>query len=198
MKTSIIAVAALLAAGCANVKTPSVISITGTVIGVEISENPVTQLPQAKLGYNRGEFAWVPISPGGVTPNVLHELSYSGIFDLKSAAIYQRMAVGDIAVTQPGAALMFARDSQGNVDAATAAAITRSVMAVPAPAASATASKLSLGKQYNASNRKEAFDAVASACGYPDFSAFLIEAVTPVEKVVEVKQKLIEAGLYTP
>lgn len=198
MLLSILGAVLLHVTGCANLHTPSVISSTGTVIGVEISENPATQMPRAKLGYNRGEFAWVPISPGGVTPNVLHELSYSSIFDLKGSAIYQRMAVGDIAVSQPGAALMFAKDKTGAVDPVAAAAITKAVTGIPAPAPSATASKLSLGKQYHASNRKEAFDAVAKSFGYADFSTFLIEPVTPDAQVVEIKARLIDDGLFVP
>jgi len=189
---------ALMVAGCANIQTPSVISATGTVIGVEIAQNPANQMPQAKLGYNRGEFAWVPLSPQWVTPNVLHELRYSGIFDMKTASIYQRMAVGDIAVSQPGSLMLFAKNSDGSVDPDIAEAISRAVAEVPAPDPAATASKLSLGKQYSVSTRKEAFDAVASSFGYKDFSAYLTEPDTPLPRQVEVKTKLIEEGLFIP
>ncbi len=49
--------------------------------------------------------------------NVLMELRYGGIFDWGSGSgIYQRLAVGDEAVKQPGASLMFTKDSAGNVD----------------------------------------------------------------------------------
>lgn len=49
--------------------------------------------------------------------NVLMELRYSGIFDWGSGSgIYQRLAVGDQAVSQPGASLMFTKDSAGKVD----------------------------------------------------------------------------------
>lgn len=198
MKTSIVAVVALLAAGCANLKTPSVISVTGTVIGVEISENPANQMPTAKLGYNRGEFAWVPLSPQWVTPNVVQELTYSSIFDMKAASISQRMAVGDIAVGGAGAALMFAKDKTGKVDPGVAAAITRAVAEVPAPTPSATASKLSLGKQYSTSTRKEAFDAVASRFNYHSFADYLAEPDTPLEVQVKMKEALINEGLFSP
>ena len=197
MKTSIIAAVALLAVGCANLDTPSVISTTGTVIGVEIAYSQTTQMPTAKLGYNRGEFAWVPLSPGWVTPNVVQELTYSSIFDMKGASIHQRMAVGDIAVAGAGTAFMFAKNSQGALDPQVAEAISRSLAEVPAPDASATASKLMLGKQYSTSIRKEEFDAVASSFGYANFKAYLIEAETPIPRQAEVKVKLMEQGLYT-
>ena len=38
----------------------SVVAVTGTVIGVEIGENPANQTFQGKLGYNRSEVAVVP------------------------------------------------------------------------------------------------------------------------------------------
>ncbi len=62
----------------------------------------------------------LPSSGSGArdTANVLMELKYSGIFDWSSkSGIYQRLAVGDIAVAQTGAAVMFAKDDNGNVDA---------------------------------------------------------------------------------
>lgn len=45
--------------GC-NSYNHSVIAATGTSIGVEVSQNPATQAPQAKLGYQRAELAIVP------------------------------------------------------------------------------------------------------------------------------------------
>ena len=113
-----------------------VIASTGTVIGVEVSQNPATQTPQAKLGYNRAELAIVPsnrttcaikddksavvcgsaIGNAQETPDVLMELKYSGIFDLGQASgIYQRLAVRRTAVSQPGAAFMFAKDASGTL-----------------------------------------------------------------------------------
>ena len=102
---------------------------TGTVIGVEVSENPATQFPQAKLGYNRAELAFVPSNRSseknasgsfgkGATDvaDVLMELRYGGIFDLgASSGIYQRLAVGSIAVQQPGASVMFAKNADGAI-----------------------------------------------------------------------------------
>jgi len=132
----------------------SVIAATGTIIGVEVSQNQTTQTPMAVLGYKRAEIAYVPTNRG--TPdttktgndesgadktanksglpsmgagakdsaNVVMELRYVGIFDMGSASgIYQRLAVGDKAVSQPGASLMFAKDGTGKIDSTAVEAI---------------------------------------------------------------------------
>ena len=108
-----------------------VLASTATNIGVEISQNPATQSPQAKLGYQRAELAIVPSNRtttndvtdinskgGGATDvaDVVMELRYGGIFDFgPSSGIYQRLAVGSIAVKQPGASMMFSKDTDGTV-----------------------------------------------------------------------------------
>lgn len=123
--------------GCTNNR-HAVIAVTGTNIGVEISQNPANQSPQAKLGYQRSEVAIVPSNrSGGIEPagtstvghgasdvaNVLMELKFSNIFSINTSGIYQRLAVGKTAVSQDSAAFMFARDQKGNLDPETAAAI---------------------------------------------------------------------------
>ena len=56
--------------------------------------------------------------------NVLMELRYSGIFHWGSGSgIYQRLAVGDKAVSQPGASLMFTKDSTGKIEPEAARAL---------------------------------------------------------------------------
>lgn len=110
----------LLLVGCKAIDRGYVVTGTGTVIGVQVAENPATQLYEAKLGYARAEVALVPTN--GVT--VLMELRYSGIFSFGSdGGIYQRLAVGDAAVRQPGASFMFAKDVKGNLSTNVAAAI---------------------------------------------------------------------------
>jgi len=112
--------------GCAGRQ--AVIAVTGTVIGVEISQNPANQSPQAKLGYNRGEIAIVPTNRSAKEDagthgagakdvgDVLMEIRYGGIFDTgPSSGIYQRLAVGSTAVSQPGASIMFAKDADGKI-----------------------------------------------------------------------------------
>jgi len=142
---TVTALALIFVSGCSTNQEYYVIAATGTVIGVEVSQNPATQTPQAKLGYNRGELAIVPsnrppcLVDGSKTPpvqcgalhqgakdvpDVLMELRYGGIFDTgPSSGIYQRLAVGTTAVQQDGAALMFARNASGDVDASIVAAL---------------------------------------------------------------------------
>ena len=136
-----ISVFLILAAACTTTKEHYLIASTGTVIGVELSQDPVNQSPKAKLGYNRAELAIIPTNRapcvltgsenekkfdcGSVqgtrgaadTANVLMELRYNGIFSSGAdSGIYQRLAVGDLAVTQTGAAVMFAKNTAGEVD----------------------------------------------------------------------------------
>lgn len=122
--------------GCAD-QGYSVLASTGTSIGVEVSQNPATQMPQGKLGYNRAELAFVPTnrnggknSTGSVhngaadSANVLMELRYGGIFDMgASSGIYQRLAVGTVAVHEPGASVMFAKDAEGELKPGASAAV---------------------------------------------------------------------------
>jgi hypothetical protein len=135
--------ATMAVTGCAD-QGYSVLASTATMIGVEVSQNPATQMPQGKLGYNRAELAFVPTnrnggknSTGSVgggaadSANVLMELRYGGIFDLgESSGIYQRLAVGTEAVKQPGASVMFAKDADGSIDTETAKALA-AVKAIP-------------------------------------------------------------------
>ena len=145
---SVIAFLGLTIQGCGENR-HMVLASTSTNIGVEISQNPATQSPQAKLGYQRVELAIVPsnrttkddVSAANSMHNgakdvadVVMELRYGGIFDLgATSGIYQRLAVGSIAVTQPGASLMFAKDASGTVtkDATNAIKSLRSVQSTP-------------------------------------------------------------------
>ena len=104
-----------------------VLATTGTIIGVEIAQNPANAgTPHAKLGYNRSEFAYVPTnrqkkedgtaSGAEESTDVIMELKYSGLFSFGSdGGIYQRLAVGKNAVASPGAAVMFLRANDGTV-----------------------------------------------------------------------------------
>ncbi|MGG7567447.1 hypothetical protein ACQ5SO_14945 [Rhodovulum sp. DZ06] len=128
--------AALLAAaalsGCAE-QGYSVIAATGTSIGVDIGTNQATNAPYFNLGYKRAEFAFVPtnrpssetaVTAAGYdgaqdTANVLMELKYGG--DSAGAtsvgnAIYQRLAVGTIAVQSGAATALMARGDDGRID----------------------------------------------------------------------------------
>lgn len=126
MKTLISLIGVLLLCGCGAIKNGYVVSGTSTILGVQIAENPATQLYSAKFGYARSEVALVPTNG----PAVIMELRYSGIFS-RSGGIYQRLAVGNAAVMQPGATLMFAKDVDGNISSNTVQAITAKVQAIP-------------------------------------------------------------------
>lgn len=125
MKTLYLLIALCLT-GCGTIKNSYVVSGTSTILGVQIAENPATQLYEAKFGYARAEVALVPTNG----PAVIMELRYSGIFS-RSGGIYQRLAVGRDAVMQPGAALMFAKDADGNISSNSISAITEKVKAIP-------------------------------------------------------------------
>jgi hypothetical protein len=135
----------LFAQGCASQQGYYVLASTGTVIGVEVSQNPATQAPQAKLGYNRGELAFVPTnrsggevaSPGNTqgaidSAEVIMELRYGGIFDVgPSSGIYQRLAVGRTAVKQPGASVMFLKNASGDLSPESVERAKRALDAIP-------------------------------------------------------------------
>jgi len=107
----LLSIVALLT-GC---KVPTaVISSTQTCLGVSVQENPATQLYEARLGYARNEFAYVPGNTNCPTsvPDVILELKVNNIFG--GGMIYQRLAVGAVACAQPGASLMFSKDSTGS------------------------------------------------------------------------------------
>ena len=108
-----------LLSGCESMPR-SVVAATGTNIGLEISQNPATQAPQMKLGYNRGEVALVGEKAyDDDVANVLMELRYGGSDDTHPG-IYQRLAVGRTAVKQSGASFMFLKNPDGTFPSATA------------------------------------------------------------------------------
>lgn len=116
----------VICSGCRAIDRNYVVTGTGTIIGIQIAENPATQLYEAKLGYARAEAALVPTN--GVS--VLMELKYSGIFS-RGGGIYQRLAVGDTAIRQPGAAVMFAKDADGKISSNAVEAITGKIEKIP-------------------------------------------------------------------
>lgn len=206
-----------------------VLAATGTNIGVEISQNPATQSPQAKLGYQRMELAIVPTnrssldtaSTGNSLQNgakdladVVMEIRYGGIFDTgPSSGIYQRLAVGPTAVTQPGASFMFAKDSDGKMDSATVSAVERAHMAVQkvTPVHELVESHKAAMRQkfeglYAASRNDSAlqkFEIAAQSVGYsatghsdyPAFRNFIGDVSADVAKVGAVRKSLESQGV---
>ncbi len=123
--------AAALTAGCAE-QGYSVIATSATSIGLEIGQAPAAQTPRFVLGYSRAEHAFVPtnrpsnaktadasegVAGADDSADVLMELRYGGGAGAQvDTSIYQRLAVGRTAVSQRGAALLFAKGPDGRID----------------------------------------------------------------------------------
>jgi len=186
------AVAALALTGC--VANNTVLVSTATIIGVDIGQDPSTGMYHAKLGYNRGELAMVP-STNRYTPDVITELKYNGIFSTGAdSGIYQRMAVGATAVSQPGAMAMFLKGSDGKLTSNSVEAI-KSLSSVPVLNVSALPALSKLAVAYRASTDKPKWDAVAQAQGYSAFSFFLIDTSLTPDKVTAMSDALRAATL---
>jgi hypothetical protein len=192
-----------LVAGCAQNR-HYVTAATSTIIGLEIAQNPSTQMYNAKLGYNRAELALVPSNRGtdkddqstgggaADTTDVVMELHYANIFSLSSSGIYQRLAVGHNAVAQPGAAFMFAKGKDGTLDPKVADSVSRAIGVVPLVSADVAALKVPIAAAYqqNKATAKAKFDAAAKAAGFQDFESFLTDAKTTAAQVEAVKKGL--------
>lgn len=191
--------------GCAKNR-QAVIAVTGTNIGVEIAQNPANQIPQAKLGYQRTEIAIVPTNRSGdVKPDVtgggasdvadvLMELKYSNIFSFSGAGIYQRLAVGETAVKQPGAAFMFARDKHGELKPEAADAISKALGSISERSLKVLEARSPLTYVYSKmqATKKAVFDKAAQSQGYKDFESFIWgdpRQPTP-EQVNAIRQEL--------
>jgi len=181
----LLAVAAVLTSGCKGLQ-HNILVVTGTTFGISVAENPSTQLYEAKIGYARSEFAFVPgdTNHPGTVPDVLMEIRMENI--LKGGLVYQRLAVGSLAVSQPGATMLFAKSADGAVDPQIAAALLK----IPAPDAGATAEKLPLAQAYQQATDKALYDAVAKSCGYETFVAFLTNSTLTSADVLKVSTAL--------
>jgi len=137
-----LAMLAVLLTGCQANK-ENVLAITTTVIGVQLHQKDADKTPELKVGYARTEFAFVPTDKGGDgsstnSAEVLMEINAQGNIALGTAyqgGIYQRLAVGKTAVSQPGAWFMMSKDANGTLNPANAEAIqkaTEAIKAIPA------------------------------------------------------------------
>jgi len=206
------ALSSALACGCAN-QGYSVIAATSTTIGVGISQQPANGSVDATLGYKRAEVAFVPTnrnsgesagsSGGGAkdSGNVIMELRYAGIFSTGAdSGIYQRLAVGDIAVKETGAALLFAKGPDGKIDAESAKALV-AVKGIPSADTTATAETALLARKYSSfkasgdSANVKKFNDAAKGLGYTDFGSFLIDAKVTVQKAKTMRALLEGAGI---
>ena len=183
MKTKLLyAAAALALAGCAQKQ--AVIVHTGTLIGVDVSQSPQSQMYHAKLGFARDEYAFVPSNRTTQTndvvmfgagakdvPDVLLEIDVRNI--LSGGGIYQRLAVGPNAVTQPGAAVMFSKDSSGNISTNFASVLAAQVAKTDiVTIGTATAINVQ-ATAYYASPVKSAWNDVAVKLGWASFPDYL-------------------------
>jgi len=193
---------ALLAAGCTT--RHAVITSTGNVFGFELAQNPSSGMYQAKLGYARTEFAYVPSNRSTSTnetsfglgardvPDVLMELKFQNVF--KGGGLYQRLAIGTVAVSQPGAAFMFAKGPDGTLDPDTAAAIAN-VKTIPEAKPDLMAALAPLANAYQNSMNQNEFDMVAAGQGYPSFQTFLTNPNLTLEGVYKMADELRKQGL---
>lgn len=201
MKTWLLLIPLLALTACNT--SHSVIVNTGTVLGVQVAENPGTGLYEARFGYARTEFAYLPTNLPRATnethvgagakdvANVLMEIRMENLF--KGGLVYQRLAVGDDAVKQAGAALLFCKNPDGTIDLAALNA----VRAVPAADSATVEAQVPLARAYGASDKKEAFDAVARRSGYASFAAFLTDPKASPATIKTVSQDLQNLGLIT-
>ncbi|MBI5394111.1 MAG: hypothetical protein HZA91_02315 [Verrucomicrobia bacterium] len=202
-----------IAAGCAGRQ--AVYAVTGTTLGVEIAQNPSTQMYQAKLGYNRAEMAIVPTNrSANEEPNasqngaadcadVMMEFRFSGVFSTgPESGIYQRLAVGREAVRNTGAAFLFAKGHDGQLKPDTAAAVLQSLRSVPSAPMDVDQAKRKLQDAFDKAGPKQAdFHAVAKEVGrtinkqYDNFNFFLSDERTSMEVVKKMEAALREKHL---
>jgi hypothetical protein len=106
--------AAAVLTGCATQN--YIVTTAQSVLGISVSENPATQLYEARAGIVLSQIAFVPCgtNTAGIAPDVLQEFRVNNLF--AGGLVYQRLAVGSTAVNQPGASFMFAKDAHGGVN----------------------------------------------------------------------------------
>lgn len=200
------AAAAVMTLGCSTKH--AVIAHTGTVLGVDVSQDPASGLYHAKLGFARSETAYVPSNRTTGSTNdpttgqgakdvapVLMEIRLQNMFS--GGGLYQRLAVGAEAVAQPGATLMLAKDANGMISS-NAAAVVAALQTVPAVDANATAAKVPLAKAYQIATDRSNYDAVAKQLGYTSFEAFLADPSVGIAKVKDMYNQLKAKGIPLP
>ena len=196
----------ILLLACAGCKTRhAVITTTGNVFGFELAQNPSSGMYQAKLGYARTEFAYVPSNrstvdgeasyQGGATdvPDVLLELKFQNVF--KGGGLYQRLAVGTTAVSQPGAAFMFAKGPDGTLDPVAAKAIGSTLNQIEPPDWVIMDNLAPMARDFTASEQKDRFNEVARSLGWDDFPTFLSNDNLTPDQVDEMATVLRQEGL---
>lgn len=113
----------LLASGCSTtVVRENIISSVNTGVGLQIAENPKTQLYEVKVGYLRNQFYSIPtakdVKRGGNVASATNHVGtpqvvsgFGGSLDLNHQAlgggIAENFAVGETAVGSPAAVMMY-------------------------------------------------------------------------------------------
>jgi hypothetical protein len=167
----------------------TVVAATNTNIGVRVAADKATQTPEVQIGYNRQELAFVPtnrpakesqaapaasppkLAGADETGEVVMEIRADGSFGmgvLNQGGIRQRLAVGKIAVMQPSALALMARDDDGKLDANAVKAAAESVKSLPAVERMSLSSLADLVAEYEKApaDQQKKFDAAAEAvCG---------------------------------
>ncbi|MFN5028995.1 MAG: hypothetical protein ACK5D9_07635 [Burkholderiales bacterium] len=137
--------------------------------------------------------------------NVIMELNYGGASGgTGTGGIYQRLAVGSIAVAQGGAAALFAKDNNGNLSAEAASAM-KNVASVPAMDKDAVSSLAPVAVAYStakAAPNKTAFEKYNKAATlidrkqkFKDFEAVLTDPTVTKEEVAKLRELLKLSGL---
>lgn len=132
----IVSLVVISVSGCAagKILRENVLASTQSTFGLQVAQNPQTQVHEFKLGYARNEFFLVPTDKtvlyeqsGGAnekecdvrsgaskTANVLAEIQVGGTSKgtEQRVTIYQRLAVGDLAVRSGAAIALYAEDEK--------------------------------------------------------------------------------------
>jgi hypothetical protein len=203
-----------LLAGCTN-QGYSVIASTATTIGIGVSQQPTSGMIDATLGYKRAEVAFVPTnrnagekageingqngSGAKDSANVIMELRYSDLFAAgEKSGIYQRLAVGETAVKQPGATLMFTRDDNGKIDTNAQNAIA-ALRDIPTVQPKISSLKKIIAEKYKELKSNpddlEKFKQSILEKYDRDFDKFLTEPNTSEQEIKDVENKLKAAGI---
>ena len=205
IRSSLFILATVIALSGCTASRHKVIAATSTVIGIEVAQSPANQSPQAKIGYNRAELAIVPTNrddepqsgnkSGGASdvPDVLMELKYQGLMGGTNSGIYQRLAVGSNAVTQPGAWLMFLKNANGEVSQENARALEAAMDKVPSATASQDLADLARGFAAASPANVSQYNTAAQGAGFSDFQAFLRSNPT-AEQVAKVRTNFLSGS----
>lgn len=203
-----------LLAGCTT-QGYSVIASTATTIGVGVSQQPTSGMIDATLGYKRAEVAFVPTNRnagekagdvngknGGGAKNsadVIMELRYSDLFASgEKSGIYQRLAVGETAVKQPGATLMFTRDADGKIDTSAQNAIA-ALGGIPTESPKTSNLKKTIAEKYKElkldPDYLKKFNQSVPSKYNDNFTSFLTDANVSEQEINDVASKLKAAGI---